>query len=678
MEIEYEEEMILRQSVLNANHSLMQNRDISFSGHSMNQFHLQHPYLINSALTNTKESGSEKSILNPSIQEAEAELTDEEMNSKKLSRREKKQRLNEESLDEYQIKELAKTSFLDQHHGVSKKENPVIELLDNSSDEDKVNDSVVLNEDKDALFDSPVNLSSENEPPACNSYTYQSRGLEILADVTLEHFQSYDNSLFRTPFSDEENAIESTKERIMMRLKDHMRKNSRKRKSLSKGLIHTEKDCIDSLPLLPCEPEFYPTTSLSTTISRQGSLLQPQEAPLDVKEPLYLSNISSTNLKHNYASFCEKWFPSKEELMTIMTKSRPKQTQIISEIPAPPSSSPDMQTITITSSIHDRLSKSVEPGVIEVLPPCIIYEEAYFEKHGKFPDKPMFCTQVAEYFSKSIIVCCSVCSTWRHIKCGGHHSSFSSRHFFDAFTPICDRCHLEESVSDEYPLAKSRIERQRLVHLRRTQAADAVLRSASYSKLGSYAWPLGSATDSQLSRQRKNVLMRFDKAEVNLKQMLHKIKGKDKVTASAGRFEELRRILHYVEDSEDKVLLHNAILFLQRDTQLRNPVGLERHTFNLFDPADDKLRLALRKERDESFDSNDEAWEEETDGDKSEKPDKADESKDHPTICIRVGCERQQRFDSCFCSDACGVSTMESDLLRTLKLAQRLPPEYLK
>merc|ERR1712216_769807 len=47
-------------------------------------------------------------------------------------------------------------------------------------------------------------------------------------------------------------------------------------------------------------------------------------------------------------------------------------------------------------------------------------------------------------------------------------------------------------------------------------------------------------------------------------------------------------------------------------------------------------------------------------------------------VCARIGCSRPNRFDSRFCSDACGVSVLELDLLRTFQDASDIHPSVLR
>jgi hypothetical protein len=48
-----------------------------------------------------------------------------------------------------------------------------------------------------------------------------------------------------------------------------------------------------------------------------------------------------------------------------------------------------------------------------------------------------------------------------------------------------------------------------------------------------------------------------------------------------------------------------------------------------------------------------------------------------PQACAREHCDNRPRFDSIFCSDSCGVSTLEVDLLRSLEYASKLHPSHV-
>ena len=143
---------------------------------------------------------------------------------------------------------------------------------------------------------------------------------------------------------------------------------------------------------------------------------------------------------------------------------------------------------------------------------------------------------------------------------------------------------------------------------------------------------------------------------------------------------------------------HNMMLFLQNDTSRLHPVGFETPRRNIFDPEDDPVYIdsyqesALQDQKSakksakskrtslpvaadlaaESVESTDEILPR----DGSDKAVKvfANQRRD----CIRQGCNRKCRYDSIFCSDSCGVSTLEADLLKTLKYASKLHPPALR
>jgi len=155
------------------------------------------------------------------------------------------------------------------------------------------------------------------------------------------------------------------------------------------------------------------------------------------------------------------------------------------------------------------------------------------------------------------------------------------------------------------------------------------------------------------------------------------------------------------------------ILFLQRDAKQRYPSGFENPQLNFFDPEEDHVRLAclqdkaskvplkgLQMEEDGSSSDSDSSV---TSSDAIPPPDpattgntdiassetcqplvgrsKANAPKRKKKVskyCIREGCKRKPRFDSSFCSDACGASTMESDLLRSLSFANNMHPYNLR
>ena len=124
------------------------------------------------------------------------------------------------------------------------------------------------------------------------------------------------------------------------------------------------------------------------------------------------------------------------------------------------------------------------------------------------------------------------------------------------------------------------------------------------------------------------------------------------------------------------------ILFLQDDTGKEHPIGYEKSRRNIFNPADDDkgqqepngtgvagtasangqepegIASMGRRARRQSFATTSESATNQT--------------------CARLGCTKQPRFDSVFCSDSCGVSELERDLLHSLLYAGDIHPALLR
>ena len=128
------------------------------------------------------------------------------------------------------------------------------------------------------------------------------------------------------------------------------------------------------------------------------------------------------------------------------------------------------------------------------------------------------------------------------------------------------------------------------------------------------------------------------------------------------------------------------LVFLLQDTLKKAPVGFEKKRRNIFDPEDD----------DESEESDDEQGSNKNPvdlpdneeqittsrmcpgiNDKNEHDKGKNLKKEYPT-CQRIGCTKKSRFDSIFCSDACGVSALEKDLLRTFFYSSDIHPSSLR
>ena len=205
-------------------------------------------------------------------------------------------------------------------------------------------------------------------------------------------------------------------------------------------------------------------------------------------------------------------------------------------------------------AIRDRLANDVEPGVLEKIPHCKIHR--LLMKKRKNPSAPelVYCWQVTELYPNDIVVCCSLCGTWRHAACGGHHKPFSVRESINTpFTAICDRCHEEEKIVRDYPHARKRIDRQRAEQVRRGLSTSAAMRQASFSKHGgTYKWPLGSVSATHIGGHTRSVHTRHDKAEKQWTDMATRLargnfnRPKERVKV---RTKELERLLVSVEDA---------------------------------------------------------------------------------------------------------------------------------
>lgn len=300
--------------------------------------------------------------------------------------------------------------------------------------------------------------------------------------------------------------------------------------------------------------------------------------------------------------------------------------------------------------IRKRLSGLAEPGCLEKLPHCKIHR---IHAKGGQPEFA-YCFQVTELYPNEIMVNCSKCGTWRHPACGGHYDNYSTRkNTKEPFVAICDFCHEEERFLGEFPRAAERIEGQRMVQLRRALATSAVMRQASYSRHGgTYRWPLGSVSASHIDGHTRSVVARHEKAEKQWSDMVQRLgrgvgyRAKDRARS---RTRELERLLVSIEDAEAYTDRHNMLHFLMRDTAREKPVGFERELTNIFDP-------------DNGFGINE----------------ATSMLKRQSSSCARKDCPRQHRFDSLFCSDACGVSVIESDVMGSIFEASEIHPSILR
>lgn len=322
--------------------------------------------------------------------------------------------------------------------------------------------------------------------------------------------------------------------------------------------------------------------------------------------------------------------------------------------------------------IRQRLRSDPEPGVLEKLPHCRIHRVRTKKKKNSTAPELVFCWQVTEIYPRELMVCCSVCGTWRHAACGGHHKPYSvNANTKEAFEAVCENCHEEKQYLDEYPAGANRLDRQRVEQLRRAMATSSVIRHFSYSKHGgTYKWPLGSVSATHITGHTRSILARHDKAEKQWADMNNRLsRGRDGYRPKErvrSRTKELERLLSSIEDAEGYTDRHNMNLFLRRDIAREKPTGFEGEFRNIFDPSEDDTSERLYA---------------------NSQPDLVENAHNgqppSPTsvqvgTCIRSGCERKQRFDSRFCSDACGVACLEKDLLDTLEDACEMHPSILR
>ena len=356
-------------------------------------------------------------------------------------------------------------------------------------------------------------------------------------------------------------------------------------------------------------------------------------------------------------------------------------------------------------SLKKRMKSSVESGVLEKLPHCKLYAD-YCNDEKKTNFSPKFCCQTTETFSYKTMVCCSICSTWRHTQCGGHYKRYSADSTDPSnmlFVPICDICYLEKPFIQDNAVGTKRLDRQRVEHLRSCNAINAVMRQYAFSKhAGPYKWPLGNVCVTHASGHTKSVVGRHEKSEKQWADMVERL-GKTDMKARERlrvRTRDFERIMLSVEDAEGVTDRHNMTLFLRNDLRKPNPAGFENPRRNIFDAEDDLIGMT----NPEVSDSNGAATRTSNLNSTSKsqsggmdtvklgrngclgnrtgrKPailSKEGKTDDKDVTCRRQGCSQKPRFDSIFCSDSCGVLTVEADLLQTLEYASEIHPTSLR
>ena len=447
------------------------------------------------------------------------------------------------------------------------------------------------------------------------------------------------------------------------------------------------------LPRLPSEPEYMaePPSSIPSESLQDSNVTSksPAQAAL-VSRATPETKAGALSMTVEYPYPVDTWWPS---ITTIRKERRTKGAKSDEEdFNDEPSLSSEVDPFFRADlpEIQRRLATELEPGVLEKFPHCRIHRMAMkTQKVANAPDHA-FCWQVTENYCNDPMVCCSVCSTWRHARCGGHYKSMTIRESMETpFVPVCDRCHSEQYILKDFPKAVPRLERQRVEQLRRALATSHVIRQSSFAKHGgTYKWPLGSVSNTHMGGHTRSVHSRHDKAEKQWSEMVTRLSqtsgGRPKERIKV-RTRELERLLVSIEDSEGVTDRHNMILFLQQDTDREKPVGYEIERTNIFDPEDDLIPVP-----DPSDCSSDDAErmvdDAEGDDDVEMVTDRADsvagtsdsQLRNQNLTCAAARCVRKPRFDSIFCSDGCGVCALELDLMHAFQYANDIHPSLLR
>lgn len=423
-------------------------------------------------------------------------------------------------------------------------------------------------------------------------------------------------------------------------------------------------------PALPCEPIYEEEQEASGedehTEAKDGKTDKTgDDAKTDKtsKEDVEGAEVVSNVLQYPYP--VDTWYPA--------ANSRRRERRQQGEISDEDEFTEDKEVLekthlrANTRKIRQRLCSEMEPGVIEKLPHCRLHR---MRTKYTTVSELLFCFQVTESYPNDMMVNCSRCGTWRHAACGGHYKPVSMRECAsEAFVAVCDHCHAEEKFLEENARGKHFLERQRIEHVRRGLASSAVMRQMAFMKHGgNYKWPLGSVSATHVGGHIRSVQGRHDKSEKQWGDLASRLSRRFGASTSKersrARTKELERLLVCVEDAEGQTDRHNMLLFLERDTRRPKPVGFEKKRRNIFDPEDAVFHQHALEVAASSRASADDA---------SDLSSLVSES-----LCARHGCMMRRRFDSVFCSDACGVSALESDLLKAFHEASDIHPSVLR
>lgn len=149
------------------------------------------------------------------------------------------------------------------------------------------------------------------------------------------------------------------------------------------------------------------------------------------------------------------------------------------------------------------------------------------------------------------------------------------------------------------------------------------------------------------------------------------------------------------------------ILFLQRDTSKPHPAGFEGLRRNIFDPEEDVIVAQPQKKTAKNVSKQAQVAVVSPIGSGvaatktgvsivEDKPTPMDidavshngtkrtsnghllKKKERKSTCARDSCQQRPRFDSIFCSDSCGVSALEFDLLCSLQYTSEVHTSALR
>jgi hypothetical protein len=120
------------------------------------------------------------------------------------------------------------------------------------------------------------------------------------------------------------------------------------------------------------------------------------------------------------------------------------------------------------------------------------------------------------------------------------------------------------------------------------------------------------------------------------------------------------------------------MLFLLQDTLKEHPIGFETRRRNIFDPEEDDMPSDILENQVQSPSKEPENIDVIMDSGEPDAETEGEDEKKEPMVCTRNGCTKKPRFDSLFCSDSCGVSALESDLLRTFQYSSDIHPSLLR